>query len=674
MNQPDWKTSTLTAFMKIAGYCFTLFAIAGIASCKTNVDPSIIIARQGRMDLNGRDIKNTNPIALDGEWEFYYNRLLSPADFAAHSGVQPDTLALVPGNWNGLVAGGKRINGQGFATYRLRVKNFHSSNLMGLRIIDAGSSYRLWIDSEYIAGNGTVSSGRGLAVPQFLPLVRPFYSKADSLEIVVQVSNFFHDKGGLWQSIELGDFAVLLSERDNERMAELLLAGAMFILFIYHIFIFLLRKTEYASLWFALLCLDSTVRSLFTGERIIYSMFPGLSLYTGFRIEYLTVTLGVPMYAMVAYQFYSAEWSKTARNIILWVGAAESLLICLLPATIFSRFITQIQMIVVLECFYMIYSIIRALSNKRDYAIISFLSYCLLFGAIVHDIMAAQLIINSPFVLFYAFSTFLVLQAYILASRNATAYHQIEDLSEDLNQANITLEAKVANRTKELQGANGLLTEEKRKSDELLLNILPAEIAEELKEKGTSRARRFPSVTIMFTDFKDFTKVSEALTPEQLVREIDYCYCRFDEIIDMHGLEKIKTMGDAYICAGGLPAMNFTHPEDAVQAALAIRDFMETYKKEKLAVNEPFFAIRIGVHTGPVVAGIVGSRKFAYDIWGDTVNLAARMESTGETGKVNISDTTYQMIKDKFDCRHRGKIEAKNKGAIDMYFAEPKSN
>ncbi len=135
-------------------------------------------------------------------------------------------------------------------------------------------------------------------------------------------------------------------------------------------------------------------------------------------------------------------------------------------------------------------------------------------------------------------------------------------------------------RTRQLNASNFQLTDEKRKSDELLLNILPAEIAEELREKGSSKARRFPSVTVMFTDFKDFTRLSELLTPEQLVSEIDYCYRQFDLIIEKHGLEKIKTMGDAYICAGGLPAMNFSHPEDAVSAALDIRDFMNQYKSE----------------------------------------------------------------------------------------------
>jgi len=658
--------------MRIPFFLFYLFVAAAFTSCKAIVDPSLIIARQGQMDLSTRDMQEKGSLSLDGEWEFYYQRLLTPADFKAQPGLQPDSYAIVPGSWNDITFHSKKIGGQGFATYRLRIKNCDCKGLMGLRIRDAGSSYRLWVNDDLVAGNGKVSREPGEAIPQFLPLIRPFNSSSDSLQVIIQVVNYFHNEGGLWKSIELGDYSQTLSQRDAERTAELLLAGAMFILFVYHIFIFGLRRKEYASLWFAMLCLDSTLRTLLTGERIIYSMLPGLSLYTGFRIEYLTITLGIPIYAIMAYEFFKKEWSVTVRNIIIITGLVESLLICVLPPRIFSHFLTSMQGIVVLECFYLIYIVIRAVIHKGDFALISFISYCFLFAAIVHDILVTQFLLNGGFILYYVFIGFLLVQAYILASRNATAYHRIEDLSQELNQANVTLEMKVENRTRELQGSNQQLVSEKRKSDELLLNILPAEIAEELKEKGSSPARRFPSVSIMFTDFKDFTRLSEILTPEQLVKEIDHCYRRFDEITEKYGLEKIKTMGDAYICAGGLPSMNFTHPEDVVSAALDIRDFMEAYRQEKTANNEPYFHIRIGVHTGPVVAGIVGSRKFAYDIWGDTVNIAARMESSGETGKVNISGSTWQMIKDKFRCDYRGKIEAKNKGAVDMYFAERK--
>ncbi len=212
------------------------------------------------------------------------------------------------------------------------------------------------------------------------------------------------------------------------------------------------------------------------------------------------------------------------------------------------------------------------------------------------------------------------------------------------------------------------ITKEKNRSEELLLNILPAEVAEELKQKGTSDAKDYEEVTVLFTDFKDFTLISEKMTPSELVKEIDYCFSAFDKIIHKHGIEKIKTIGDAYMCAGGLPIANKTHAEDTVKAALEIRDFMANHNQEKLAKGELPFEIRIGINTGPVVAGIVGVKKFAYDIWGDTVNLASRMESSGEAGKVNISGSTFELIKDKFTCEHRGKIQTKNKGEVDMYF------
>ena len=208
------------------------------------------------------------------------------------------------------------------------------------------------------------------------------------------------------------------------------------------------------------------------------------------------------------------------------------------------------------------------------------------------------------------------------------------------------------------------------RSEALLLNILPKEIAEELKANGSAEAKQFDDVTVMFTDFKNFTQITEKLTPAELVAEIDTLFKAFDNIIGKHNIEKIKTIGDSYMCAGGLPVANKTHAYDVVSATMEIQQFMQQHlQKRKIEGKEPF-EIRIGVHTGPVVAGIVGVKKFAYDIWGDTVNIASRMESSGEAGKVNISGSTYELVKDKFNCIHRGKIQAKNKGEIDMYFVD----
>jgi class 3 adenylate cyclase len=212
------------------------------------------------------------------------------------------------------------------------------------------------------------------------------------------------------------------------------------------------------------------------------------------------------------------------------------------------------------------------------------------------------------------------------------------------------------------------ISKEKKRSDNLLLNILPAETAEELKSKGSAVARDYEQVTVMFTDFKNFTNASEMLNAQELVNEINYCYSEFDRIVTRFGIEKIKTIGDGYMAAGGLPVKNTTNAKDAINAALAIRDFIEEEKHKRQKEGKPFFEIRIGLHTGPVVAGIVGIKKFAYDIWGDTVNIASRMESSGESGKVNISGATYNLVKEQFNCTYRGKIQAKNKGEIDMYF------
>lgn len=210
----------------------------------------------------------------------------------------------------------------------------------------------------------------------------------------------------------------------------------------------------------------------------------------------------------------------------------------------------------------------------------------------------------------------------------------------------------------------------KKRSDELLLNILPEEVAEELKEKGRTDAKMFEEVTVMFTDFKGFTQISELLSPQELVAELDTCFRAFDNITQKYNIEKIKTIGDSYMCVSGLPLANPNHADDIVRAAIEMNDFMLAYSAQRKQENKAAFEMRIGIHTGNVVAGIVGVKKFAYDIWGDTVNVAARMESSGEAGKINISGSTYMLVKESFTCTYRGKVKAKNKGEIDMYFVE----
>ncbi len=222
-------------------------------------------------------------------------------------------------------------------------------------------------------------------------------------------------------------------------------------------------------------------------------------------------------------------------------------------------------------------------------------------------------------------------------------------------------------RSRYISRTNRIIEVEKNRSDMLLLNILPSETAEELKEKGKVKAKRFESVTVLFTDFQAFTLMSQDFTPEKLVASVDFYFSEFDKIMGKYGLEKIKTIGDSYMCAGGLPFPSNDHPQKVVAAAQEIMKFVESVD-ETSDPDIAHFDVRIGINTGPVVAGVVGTRKFAYDIWGDTVNVAARMESNSKPGKINISQNTYEHVKDLYTCKFRGKIDVKNHGCMNMYY------
>ncbi|HRH37102.1 MAG TPA: adenylate/guanylate cyclase domain-containing protein, partial [Flavobacteriales bacterium] len=255
----------------------------------------------------------------------------------------------------------------------------------------------------------------------------------------------------------------------------------------------------------------------------------------------------------------------------------------------------------------------------------------------------------------------------------------------------LILAAGLWNRLRYTRRSREAIEKEKDVSDGLLHNILPVEVAAELKVKGHAEARHFDRATILFTDFKGFTELSEMVTPAELVEELNHCFKFFDGLMERYRIEKIKTIGDAYMAAGGVPDPQHGAPADVVNAALDMQEFMATHKVRRQTEGKPYFEMRVGIHTGPVIAGIVGTKKFQYDIWGDTVNTASRMESSGEVGRVNISEATYVLVKNvkkangeggasysptpvqhspepMFVFTPRGKVHAKGKGEMEMYF------
>jgi class 3 adenylate cyclase/CheY-like chemotaxis protein len=238
------------------------------------------------------------------------------------------------------------------------------------------------------------------------------------------------------------------------------------------------------------------------------------------------------------------------------------------------------------------------------------------------------------------------------------------DLTVNLEQINIKLE----DQQHEVNYQKTMVENQKRLADNLLLNIFPYEIAEQLKNKGHATPKNYRLVSVMFTDFVGFSRLSDQLSIQELIKELSMYFEKFDTITSEHYIEKIKTIGDSYMCAGGLPIRNKSNPIDTVLAALEIQKFVEDSNTIKKRNKQPIWEIRLGIHTGEVIAGVIGKKKMAYDIWGDAVNTASRMESSGSANMINISGSTYKHVHRYFDCVHRGKIEVRNMGLIDMYY------
>lgn len=233
-----------------------------------------------------------------------------------------------------------------------------------------------------------------------------------------------------------------------------------------------------------------------------------------------------------------------------------------------------------------------------------------------------------------------------------------------LRAQNNKLKLLVAKRTEELEEKSRLLENETRKTERLLYNILPEKVARELIETGQSTPARHDMVSVLFTDFKDFSRISATISAEKLVNELNDLFAGFDSIIKKHGLEKIKTIGDSYMAVCGLPQSDGKHAHKSIKAAKEMLEFI----KNRNAERDVEWNMRIGIHSGPVVAGVVGNYKFSYDLWGHTVNLASRMEGAGRINHINISEDTFTLIQDQYNCQFRGEVPIKGDEVVKMYF------
>jgi adenylate cyclase len=568
---------------------------------------------------------------------------------------------------------------------------------MAFSLTHFGAS-EIFLDGKLIKTYGKIA-GTDSSVyydPQEVPFVVTIAEAGEHL-LAIRYANFNAVKNNRYYrqpmagfKIMVGEAGIMIEQKElrtaGVATALMVLSGIFIALCLLHLFMFLFYKTGKSNLYFSIF-----MASLAAAGIIYFISYensnPSTTVKSYFLLNPIYATCFVALSGFISELFNK----KKIRFIIILAAGILTIALRFAGMGLASYITSGIVISVSFETFFtVLFAIIKKVKGARiigagllfsSLFIISIFIAAIINGGDlnVNDttlggqiivICLALAILSMPL----SMSLYLAWNFSYINRDLAVQLDHVKILSQKTLEQEQEKQRLLENRKEELEKEVHLRTselrEEKKKSDDLLLNILPSEIADEIKRQGRSQAKTFNMVTVMFTDFKHFTQISEKVSAELLVSEIDYCFSAFDRIIQIHNIEKIKTVGDAYICAGGMPVLTFTHAEDTLKAALEIRSFMAERKKEKEAKGEIPFEIRIGIHTGSVVAGIVGIKKFAYDIWGDTVNLAARMEQHSEAGKINISGATYELVKDKFNCVHRGKVAAKNKGDVDMYFVE----
>lgn len=496
-------------------------------------------------------------------------------------------------------------------------------------------------------------------------------------------------------NLEFGVYeeSVIVSATRNSDQAVFLFLGALLIMLAYTFFVFISSRNRSYG-FFLMVVILSMYHTAYNSGHIIslfgfWDSFPTLLTYFE--------TTSSNLFAVVTILF-AQEFLQLKERYPKWNRPLNWIMYATIASTAINFFDYQLGLdilgmigflwlVIVTVC--LVKSVIRKYPSS-----IHFLIGWIIFvvGGMVVAFAVQGVIPWNNFTIIYALPAGTALPTIVFAfalanlitvlrreneDKQAQIIVQMEENQELQTKVTRELEQKVQERTSEINRQKELIEvqkdeieKEKIKSDQLLLNVLPKSTAEELREFGIATAKSYENVSVMFSDIADFTRITETMSTEDLVADLDYCFGAFDDIVAGYGLEKIKTIGDSYMAVSGAPIQADDHAEKAIKAAMDMLRFMDEWQAKKKEQGKLPWQLRIGIHSGPIRAGVVGKKKFAYDIWGDTVNLASRMESTSEPGRINISESTYALVSDKFQFVSRGKIEAKNKGKIEMYFAE----
>ncbi|MFW5663824.1 MAG: adenylate/guanylate cyclase domain-containing protein [bacterium] len=673
------------------GVVFAMVVAFALVSCN-RTSTNYPRAEKGILDAEHLFARQHTPLYLDGEWEFYPNELIFPEEF--HNRTMELTMPS-PSFWLQDLTE-EQVD---YATYRLRMVNHDLPPVFSIRNHQIFSAFRLFVNGKEVLSNGVVATTKEKEQPSYHPKTVSIISEADTLEFVLHVSNHNYRKGGIGESFIVGQVSSLLRNNMVRTGFDFFLAGSLLIMAIYYLVLFFVLRKEKSSLFFSVFIGISIIRLLVTGQRLLLLIFPGISWESMLRLEYGSFYLA-PVFLIL---FFNAVFREEVKiylvNLVMGFSGLFTLLVLVTPVSFFSATLPVYQIYVVVLSLVLVYQINKARKKGKEGALVLLLGIGILFVTLLHDMIYAYGSFRGSEIFPAGLVFFILCQSYVLFIQFSLINKENQELWDELDYRNQNLEQMVKARTRELvkqkkmlektnlelekqketmvnQGQtlefiNELLEKEKEKSDQLLLNVLPQHIAEELRVYGRSLAHSYPHVSVLFVDFVKFSELSETIPPADLLKELHFYFASFDDIAKKYNLEKIKTIGDAYMCAGGLHEdASERDVRNTVLAALEIRSFILAHREEKTALGEYWFDCRMGIHTGPVIAGVVGKSKFAFDIWGPTVNIAKRMESACEPNMVNISEFTWQFVRNEFNCTSRGIITMKHKRNMQMFYVD----
>lgn len=552
-------------------------------------------AEKGVLDLSKWDMQNDGNIRLDGEWEFYWKQLIGPAEFG-YSGytIQPYDYIVVPGIWNGHKTENKKLKGDGYATFRLKVKLKDPSKQLGLKIITMSNSYKLWADGELIASNGEVGTDKNSNKPEYRSQVVTFQPTSENVEFVVQVSNFYHWKGGIWHPIKLGDPQSIGSERDSRVVLEMFLFGCLFIMAIYHFGAFSLRKSDTSILFFGLVCFVVSIRSIFTGENIVSIILPNLDWFVARKIEFLLTFVIIPAYSAFSRSLYPKEWNKTIYWMITVIGFWLCIFVVFTPVNIYTFGSYIFTFYSFLSSLYIIFVFIRAALRKKEGAELFLATSLFLLFTMINEILNQTEVVHTGLYLPVGLLIVVFAQSYILASRSANAFKT----------------AEIYARTFQKFVPKQFLD---RVAKEGIESIKPGNA-----EKG--------EITVLFSDIRSFTTISEKLSPDEVFSMLNEYLAHVEPPIRANNGFVDKYMGD------GIMALFEREGDESsshktIIAALQMQKALGEYNKERLSESKNALEMGIGIHTGQVIIGTIGgNERMDSTAIGDAVNLCSRIE------------------------------------------------